>query len=118
MKRFDYDFELTEFIAKGICAICFGGILLILCCGLLSESNRISEGVVVDKSYSPAYSTTYTFYQEGRVHMIPQYHASSYRIKLEGEKDGEVVTYWRNVTEQEYHQMEIGDYYPPSEEGA
>lgn len=118
MKRFNDNFSLAEILVKSIFAFCIGGLLVTTCVGLLNESNRISEGVVVDKSYSPAYTTTHTVHRGEQVFMTPEYHAASYSIKLEGEKDGEVVTYWRSVSEKEYHQVSIGDYYPPSKEGA
>ena len=118
MIKLNDDFSLTEILVKGIFAFCAGVFLVVACCGLLNESNRISEGVVVDKSYSPAYTTTHTVHKGEQVFVIPEYHAASYSIKLEGEKDGETVTYWRSVTEQEYHQMGIGDRYPSSKEGA
>ena len=78
-----------------------------------NESNHLSEGVVIDKDYSPAYMTTHTVHTGKNVVTTPEYYAASYSIRLQGEKDGETVTYWKSVTEQEYHAVDVGDYYPP-----
>ena len=81
-----------------------------------NESNRISEGIVIDKDYNSAY-TTYNHIKSGNSYInVPQFHPETYRIRLEGEKDGETVTYWREATEHEYRIYNIGDYYPNKEE--
>ena len=93
-------------------AVAFAVIGFAVAAVITNESNRISEGVVIDKNYSSAY-TTYSHIKSGNVLVnVPQFHPERYRIQLEGEKDGETVTYWRSVTEQEYSDYEIGDYYP------
>ena len=83
-----------------------------------NESNRISEGIVIDKDYNSAY-TTYNHIKSGNSYInVPQFHPENYNIRLEGKKDGEPVTYWKRVTEQEYSAYEIGDYYPEEDEDA
>lgn len=44
---------------------------------------------------------------------IPQnvYHPESYQLKIQGEKDEEIVVYWFECTAEEYQQYSIGDYY-------
>lgn len=76
-----------------------------------NEINRISEGVVIDKNYSNAYTTV--VYTEVGDTKIPHnvYHPESYKLKIQGEKDGEIVTYWFECTAEEYQQYKIGDYY-------
>lgn len=93
-------------------------IIMFIACigwGVYNEGNRLSAGIVIDKSYNPAYMTTHTTKIGENTVATPQYYAASYQIKLQGEKDGETVTYWRTVTESEYHAVNIGDYYPPEE---
>lgn len=80
---------------------------------IYNESNHLNEGLVIDKDYSPAYMNTHTVHTGKNVVATPQYHAASYSIRLQGEKDGETVTYWKSVTEREYHEVDVGDYYPP-----
>lgn len=55
-----------------------------------NESNKISQGTVVSKDYTP----------------------ESFTITIEGEKDGKVVEYTFNVPESEYTMYEVGDWYP------
>lgn len=83
---------------------------------VLNEANHINEGIVVDKDYDPAYTTISTIYNGKSTVTMPQYHSESYQIQLCGEKEGEIVTYWKTVSEQEYHSVEIGEYFPPEEE--
>lgn len=116
MTRLNRDIDLTEILVKAVFVFCFLAIFTGIAWGIFNETNRISEGVVIDKSYSPAYTTTSTVHRGERTFAVPEYHAASYSIKLQGEKDGETVTYWRNITEQEYHEVDVGDYYPPKGE--
>lgn len=80
---------------------------------VLNEANHINEGIVVDKDYDPAYTTISTIYNGKSTVTMPQYYSESYQIQLRGEKEGEIVTYWKTVSEQEYHSVEIGEHYPP-----
>lgn len=88
--------------------------LLIYGCveGIISnERNRISEGTVIDKKYSPSYSyVTYTLVGNNR---IPEVHyvSESYRMEIRGQKDEATVDYWFSCTEWEYETYHIGDYY-------
>ena len=72
-----------------------------------NESNRISEGFVVDKSFSPG-SSYATGGQDGWSAHSTQ---ARYSIKLRGEKDGKAVEYWMTCTEEEYESCKIGDYF-------
>ena len=106
--------DFAHILAVAITVVLIG--LLVGCIGwaIYNESNHLTEGVVIDKDYSPA-CTTYTHTNGGKT-VVPQYIAANYQIRLQGEKDGETVTYWRTVTELEYHAVDIGDYYPPGGE--
>lgn len=64
------------------------------------------EGTVIDKQYNGSF-TTYVY--SGKV-LVPIYHPSSWKIKLQKETvDGE-KTIWIDVTEEEYKTINIGDY--------
>lgn len=77
-----------------------------------NENNRITEGVVIDKEYDSPY-TTYNNIKSGNTTIrVPQYHSETFSILLEGTKGGKTVTYWKEVTGQEYADYNIGDYYP------
>ena len=92
--------------------IAFGLFGMVVSSTITNESNRITEGVVIDKGYSPTY-VTYSYIKSVDVLVnIPQYHPERYSIRLQGEKNGKTVTYWRSVTAQEYSDYDIGDYYP------
>lgn len=72
-----------------------------------NEQNRITEGIVVDKDYTAAYTT---FTMVNKI-MIPHYHSESYQLCISGEKDGEIVEYWFGCTADEYNSYNVGDYY-------
>ena len=112
------DFDLFEGAIKILTSVIFviviGVFVGIISWGIYNESNHLTEGIVIDKDYSPAY-TIYTHTNGGKT-VAPEYRAANYQIQLQGEKDGEMVTYWRVVTEQEYHAVSIGDHYPPGGE--
>lgn len=105
---------ISEHAVKIIIAIVMmivTGVIAIAIIALVeNENNRISEGVVIDKHYSNAY-TTVEYIKVGDT-TIPQnvYHPESYKLEIQGEKDGEIVTYWFECTAEEYQQYKIGDY--------
>lgn len=68
----------------------------------------IKEGIVIDKRYYVAYTTTMT---TGKV-IIPQYHPANWKIKIQKEVNGETKEIWIDVDETTYHQLNINDYYP------
>ena len=70
--------------------------------GLLNEQNRITEGVIADKSYTEECITTIPYTHREPAHCY---------FQLEGEKDEEKVRYWLEVSEYDYNEYRIGDYY-------
>ena len=109
MRRHEFDLHTIAVVA--IFVIVFSILAGTAAYGIYNESNRINEGTVIDKDYTPAQSS-YTYVGDSKT-PVSQFYAATYRIKLQGEKDGETVTYWRSVTEKEYHALDIGDHYPP-----
>ena len=72
-----------------------------------NESNRISEGIVIDKYYTSGY-TRYSGDDKSRslISEPPQYH-----LLLSGNKHGKAVKYWCEVTEDEYNSIKIGEFF-------
>ena len=72
-----------------------------------NESNRISEGIVIDKHYTSGY-TRYNGDDKSRslISEPPQYH-----LLLSGNKNGKTVEYWCEVTEDEYNSVKIGEFF-------
>lgn len=94
----------------------FGIIIFSLVIGLIvyavtflvhNENNRIWEGVVVDKNFSPAYSSV----SGGRNNISAYSSGDSYQMCISGEKNGKTVQYWFECTAQEYNTYKVGDYY-------
>lgn len=79
-------------------------LFLILWGAIANELNKISEGTVVDKTYSAPYTST----SDG----VSKYHAASCTLTISGEKNGKYVEYTFEVPEAEYVMYNIGDHYP------
>lgn len=75
---------------------------------ITNELNRITEGTIIDKQISEGY-TSANFSKEngGSYHSYP----TEYFFLIEGEKNGETVKYWTNVTAEEYDNFKVGEYY-------
>lgn len=77
----------------------------------LNEQNRITEGVIVDKSYTAErVITQYKIIGDTRMPYTNK-EPAHYRFQLEGEKDEIKVRYWLEVSEHDYNKYKIGDYY-------
>lgn len=84
-----------------IVVIAIIGVLCLICSlAITNERNKISQGTVVSKDYTPARASS------------KSYTAESFTITIEGEKDGKVVEYTFNVPESEYMMYNVGDWYP------
>ena len=93
------EFHITESITV---LIIFAMIILIgaVIAGMvINEANRLSEGIIVDKQFSPAR------FIDG------SYYSSTYRFTIAGEKGGKSVRYSFSVTKDEYDRYKIGDWY-------
>ncbi|MBD5128475.1 MAG: hypothetical protein HDT43_00895 [Ruminococcaceae bacterium] len=85
---------------------------LIICGVTANEHNRISEGVIVDKNYNAAYSkTTDRRISDGMTMPVIEYHPATYYFTIKGDKDGKIVEYTFEVTENDYNTYRTGDYY-------
>ena len=93
---------ITIFILITVCII-----VAVFVWGLHNESNRISEGIVIDKDFSSGHSSI-----NGDKNGVYAYsYADSYRLCLLGEKNGKEVKYWFECTRQEYESHFVGDYF-------
>ena len=84
------------------------GVIVFAC--LKNESNRISEGTVVDKNYTSAWTSA------GSENSPPRYHPAECTLTISGEKNGEYVEYTFDVPESEYVMYNVGDHYPKRQE--
>lgn len=80
------------------------GVIVFAC--LKNESNRISEGTIVHKEYTNAW-TSY-----GSENSPPRYHPAECSLTISGEKNGKYVEYTFDVPESEYVMYNVGDHYP------
>ncbi len=76
--------------------------------GIKNENNRISEGIIVDKQISEGYTYANLSKQGGGDYRV---YPKEYLFQIEGEKDGETVRYWTNVSAEEYDRYKVGDFY-------
>lgn len=77
-----------------------------------NENNKISEGVIVDKTYSDTQAIV-TYHNGPNNSMIPstRIRPETFEFTIKGVKGGEEVEYSFKVTEEEYNSFKIGDYY-------
>lgn len=80
------------------------GVILFVC--IKNESNRISEGTVVYKDYTSAWTSA------GSEGSPARYHPAKCTLTISGEKNGEYVEYTFDVPESEYVMYNVGDHYP------
>ena len=95
--------NFIEIIVALVIVSVLGGI--VFAC-LKNESNKISEGTVVDKDYTSAW-TSY-----GSENSPPHYHPAKCTLTISGEKNGKYVEYSFDVPESEYAMYNVGDHYP------
>lgn len=86
-------------------------ILLFLC----SYGKKISEGVIYEKEYKPAYSYTWVQYiMSGKV-LVPIFHREDvpnrWYVYIYQEEGAEKKTACWEVTKEEYDSYEVGDYF-------
>lgn len=110
LKLLKYHFVVIIVIA--IFMLCLALIGVGLKAELENASNKITEGIIVDKNYNSAYSSR-EFYTDtkGNSYPVSHYHPERFQFTIKGNKNGEMVEYIFDVTENEYNLYKIGDYY-------
>lgn len=104
-------FSLEDVIIALILIVSAALIVVAIISAVINASNEITEGVLIDKHYTASH-VTYTNVNTGKSHvMIPVTHPERYSFTIQGKKNGETVKYTFSVTEDEYSQYKIGDYY-------
>lgn len=78
--------------------------------------NYTSEGIIVNKIYRKAYTSTETDYLIMGKAVVPQthsvYHSAKYILCVEKQTNNRLKTGQINVTPKIYKSYQIGDYYP------
>lgn len=110
MKVKEIDFEVVAF--GGIATI--GAIVIAFI--IYATSMQPKEGYVIRKDYIPAHTkTTYKSVRDSKENVrVPQQEwvDAQYIITIQGkDKNGNDATAMYNVTEQEYAEIQIGDYF-------
>ena len=104
--------DYTGVIAAIIIIVVVGIIAAVVGLGIANERNRISSGVIVDKEYHPGYNhSSARTDSDGKAYYERDNRPPQYLFCIEGEKDGETVRYWFDVTPIEYDKYNVGDTY-------
>lgn len=103
--------KICCFFIALITIFCIIAVGMVIQAELANESNRISEGFIIDKYYNAAYTSTQYYTVNGTSVPTKTYHPETYEFKIKGTKDGKSVEYTFDVTEREYNAYNIGDYY-------
>lgn len=103
--------NLLEFFAGAMIAAVIALIVVTLLSGIANESNRITEGIIVDKDYTAPYSSITYHTINGNSYPVSRYHPENFQFKIKGDKNSKTVEYVFDVTENEYNSYNVGDYY-------
>ena len=87
-------------------------VMMLVALVLAGCGDRISEGTVVDKSKTEAYTTVVLVYTGKQTIPVPQYHSASYYVEVQGvDKNGKEVTEQFSVSKEAYENYQIGDHF-------
>lgn len=87
-------------------------LVALLLCAFLTGCTTVREGTVINKYYSPAYSTTLPIWNGDHMTYIPQYHPEEFYITIQGlNEDGDEDTAIFSVPEYVFNTINIGDHY-------
>lgn len=101
-------------ILKITLAIISIAILLCILTGCESSYGK-KEGLIIDKQYDPEYTTyIYATSHIGNTTVqtpMPIKHTATYNIKIQKTENETTKECWITITENEYNNYKIGDYY-------
>lgn len=100
----DIFLKIISLITVTVTVIVF---VAIIAMGISNESQKIDEGVIIDKQYHPGYIHSSHSSNQTVVQSVPP----RYVFTIEGEKNGEIVQYYFEVTPEEYNKYQLGDWY-------
>lgn len=87
-------------------------VMMLVALVLAGCGDRISEGTVVDKSKTEAYTSIIPVLAGKRAIFIPQYHSAKYYPHVEGvDKNGKDVVEKFSVSKDSYENYQIGDHF-------
>lgn len=107
--------KVWEFISDNLVEIFTAFVFLIVIIGIgaaifgaiANEQNAIDSGIIVDKNMTPGG----TYYNSSKHGGHLQSYPASYSFTIRGEKNGEMVQYTFNISEDEYNSYKIGEEY-------
>lgn len=105
---------MRDFIKNCAFVLFVAALFALLMRFLIALAPKLTEGVVVDKSYNPAYTTTHTSIVRSGNTAVPiirdVHHAASWKIEVSGtDEEGEICVEWWTVGEAMYELIGIGD---------
>lgn len=87
-------------------------VMMLVALVLAGCGHDISEGMIVDKSKTEAYTSVMPISTGKRTIFVPQYHSAKYYLHVEGvDKNGKEVTEQFSVSKEAYENYQIGDHF-------
>lgn len=98
---------LTCVISLLVIIIIAGLVVMAIGATVVNEQNRIDAGIIVDRRFEAGYTRFSSDKNGGHMHSYPD----TYTFTIEGEKNGNIVQFTFEVTEEDYNNYKIGDWY-------
>ncbi len=87
-------------------------VMMLVALVLAGCGHDISEGTVVDKSKTEAYTSLIPVLSGKRTIFVPQYHSASYYLHVEGvDKNGKDVVEKFSVSKADYEKYQVRDHF-------
>lgn len=108
-------FDWEDIVIRIVCVLLVVGLVALAYVGIMACIPQMTEGVVIDKEFTAAHTTTHTtFIRSGKVN-VPSIrtvrHPDVWRIQVSGTtKDGKQHTEWWNIGVELYNSIEVGDF--------
>lgn len=106
---------MEDFIEMFVIGIIIIILILSIVCLSRIESYGSKVGTVVDKEYASerSYTTTQIQYVGNNTIQIPKYHhePAKWKLKLQKTENDKTKEIWIEVTEEEYNNIKIGEFY-------
>lgn len=87
-------------------------VMMLVALVLAGCGHNISEGTIVDKSKTEAYTSVIPVQSGKQTIFVPQYHSASYYVKVQGVgKNGKDVVEKFSVSKDGYEKYQVGDHF-------